>query len=211
MTRFPLIWFLLCAAAALLCNPLRAGGLTPPSEPNAPIRSAAKENSPRKISAEGETFVLRSSSRADGVETEEYGLESQNSENWTELIICQRITLAEILNADEYVTWLKQRLQNSDPTAHVRVLQTHPRAAVFGIEYKTEDARDAQLAFVLVTAIGATRSREIQLVQYTVRPGTMDFDQLQAHAKRWQARFQSQALLAQAEANAASPLRPIPQ
>lgn len=151
----------------------------------------------RKILAEGETFVLRSSSRADGVETEEYGLDGQDPENWTELITCQRLALAEVLNADEYVALLKQRLQNSDPTAHLRVLQTNPRAAVFGIEYKAEDPRDAQLAFVLVTALGAAHSSEIQLIQYTARPGAMDFSQLRARAKRWQARFQSQALLAQ--------------
>lgn len=158
----------------------------------------------RKISAEGETFVLRSSNRVDGVETEEYRLEGQNEDSWTELITCQRLVLPEALNADEYVGLLKQRLQTSNPTAHLRVLQTNPRAAVFGIEYRSEDPRETQLAFVLVTASGVNRSREIQLVQYAIRPGCMDPEQIQLRAKKWQARFQSQGLLAQAKETAAA-------
>jgi len=190
------IWFV--ALLALFLGELRAD--TP-----APVLSLAssdarvRHKAARKIAAEGETFVLRSSSRTDGVETEEYALEGQDPENWMELITCQRLSLSEVLNADEYVAVLKQHLLSSNPTATLRVLQTSPRAAVFGVEYKTEDPRAAQLAFVLVTALGTTHSREIQLIQYTARPGTMDFAQLQIRAKRWQMRFQSQALLTQAD------------
>ena len=194
MTRAALIFFLLSLGFCLFLDRLAADeSKTSMADP------AGVEKPVRKICAEGETFVLRSSSRSEGVETEEYGLEGQSSEDWTELIICQRFVLPEVLNADEYVALLKQRLQNTDPTARVRVVAAHPHATVFGIEYKAEDARAVQLAFVLVTASGAARSREIQLIQYTVRPGTMEFEQLQMRAKRWQARFQSQALLAQAE------------
>ena len=168
---------------------------------NKSARASAKTEVP-KISAEGETFVLRSSSRAAGVETEEYGLEGQSEDRWTELITCQRVVLSEALNADEYVDVLKQRLQASNPTAHLRVLQTNPRAAVFGVEYRSENPRETQLAFVLVTALGANRSREIQLVQYAMHPGNMDSEQIQVRAKKWQARFQSQALLAQTKETA---------
>jgi hypothetical protein len=206
MIRTALIFIWLSISLSLLSARLTARDPKNVAARPAP-QAAVEEKTRQKISAEGETFVLRSSSRSDGVETEEYLVDGQDSENWTELITCQRLVLPEVLNADEYVTLLKQRLQNADPTAHVRVVQAHPRAAVFGIEYKAEDVRAAQLAFVLVTAVGAARSREIQLIQYTVRPGTMDFEQLQTRAERWQARFQTQALLAQAEQAA---LRPQP-
>ena len=166
--------------------------------------AAAESCGVTKIVAGDETFTLRASQRNHAVETEEYGVEGEEAEHWSELITCQRLFLGEARGAADYVDELKARLQTSNPTSRMRILQKATQTAVFAIEYQAKNPVDAQLAFVLVTAPRGRASHEIQIIQYSALPGRTPLLTLQAHSKYWQTRFQSQALLAQSHAFAGS-------
>ena len=149
----------------------------------------------KTIQEEGTTYVLLSSHRDEHIQTEEYGIEGETASNWTQVITYQRLTLSEALGVNEYVSALKERIEQNGATARVRIVQSGSKAAIFGFEYGRADgtADPAQLGLVLVTLPDKRRPQELELVQYGASPSQLSLDLLAARMKRWQARFEAQA------------------
>ena len=141
----------------------------------------------------GSTFERIHSSREDSVETEEYVLQGETAENWTQMLTYQRISAAEPIAADQYVALLKRHLHETPHRPRFRVLQQSKAAALFGVHYPSSSSADEQLGLVLVTVPDGKRPNEVHLIQFAVSPARLPPDELELQVKRWQARLQSQA------------------
>lgn len=147
----------------------------------------------RTIQQDGLTFTLARSSRMDTVEIEEYFLEGENAETWSQMIAYQRIALPEPVGADQYVGWLKRQLEQRGGGPRMRIVQQGKSAAIFGVQYdRTENAAE-QFGLALATIADPRRPNELHLIQYLVSPSRMSVEDMEVRVKRWQARFQSQA------------------
>ena len=147
----------------------------------------------RTIQQDGLTFTLARSARADTVETEEYFLEGENAETWSQMIAYQRVALPEPVGADQYVGWLKRQLEQHGSSPRVRILQQGKSAAIFGVQYDRSENAAEQFGLALATIADPRRPNELHLIQYLVSPSRMSIEDMEVRVKRWQARFQSQA------------------
>jgi len=169
-----------------------AGAPSRAAEETAPaVAPAAPER--RTIQQFGLTFVLSRSTRSDSTETEEYFLEGESAESWSQMITYQRITLPEPLGADLYVTWLKKHFEQSPGGPRLKVVQQGKAASIFGVQYAKTDKSPEQFGLALVSVADPRRPNQLHLIQYAINPSRVSLEEMELQVKRWQARFQSQA------------------
>lgn len=155
--------------------------------------AAASETERRTIQQYGLTFILTRSVRHDSTETEEYFLQGESAESWSQMITYQRLILAESLTAAEYVTWLKKHFDQVERAPRLKVVQQSKAAAIFGVHYAKTDTAGEQFGLALVTMADPRRPNELHLVQYVINIDRVPLEQMELQVKRWQALFQSQA------------------
>ena len=148
---------------------------------------------PRLLQQYGSVFERVSSLRADGVETEEYVLQGETRETWTQMLTYQRITAAEPMAADQYVGLLKRHLEQVPHAPRFRVVQQGRSAAIFGVHYAAHASAEEQFGIVLVSVPDERRPNELHVIQFVVNPRRLGPEELETQVKRWQTRFQSQA------------------
>ena len=174
----------------------------PPRSP--PERSVTPPQ--RVLEQYGSVFVLSRSTQEHGVQTEEYLLQGDTREEWTQLLTYQRIATAEPMGADQYVGLLMRHLGEAVSAPRFRVLQQGRDAAIFGVHYPAAVRSEEQFGVALVTVPDARRPSEIHVIQFAVSPQRVPPGELDLLVKRWQARFQTQAAsLARPSAALASP------
>lgn len=164
---------------------------TPPAGTPAAVEKAGAER--RTIQQYGMTFVLLRSSRQDNVETEEYFLEHESPENWSQMLTYQRVLMPEPLGADQYTTWLKRRFEESAAGPRLRTVQQGKLASIFGVQYPKTPKAEEEFCLALVTSPDAGRPNELHVVQFAINLARLPVEEMELQVKRWQARFQSQA------------------
>lgn len=170
-----------------------AVGTPPATASTSTTAEGSAINNRPTIQQDGLTFVLAHSTRSDSVETEEYFLEKESPESWSQMLTYQRVMLPEPLASDHYVSWLKQHLEQSPGGPRLRIVQQGKNASIFGIHYgKTANAGE-QFGLALITTADPRRPNELHLIQYTINTGRIPVNEMEVLVKRWQARFQSQA------------------
>ncbi|PTY05270.1 hypothetical protein DB347_17555 [Opitutaceae bacterium EW11] len=141
----------------------------------------------------GQTFVLTGSIHSDVVHTEEYVLQGESADNWSQLLTYQRVRLPEPFPTDEYVMLLKRCLEQRGGAPRIRIVQQGKTASLFGIHYLATDRTPEQVALALLTIADPQRPNELHLVQYAVNPARLSLEEMELQIKRWQGRLQSQA------------------
>lgn len=152
------------------------------------------ESSPQKaIELYGTKFLLMTSSRLGEVETEEYLVEGESVAAWTQMLTYQRVTLPAPIAADVYVTLLKRHLESRPSPPKFRTVQQGKDASIFGVHYLPGNEAREQFGLALVSIPDPRRPNEVHILQYVCKPQEIAPEDLQLYARRWQARFQSQA------------------
>jgi hypothetical protein len=154
---------------------------------------STESSSHKAIELHGTKFLLMASSRVGEVETEEYLVEGENAAAWTQMLTYQRVTLPAPMPADVYVTLLKRHLESRPGPPKFRTVQQGKDASIFGVHYLPGDAEREQFGLALVTIPDPRRPNEVHILQYVCKPQEIAPEDLQLYARRWQARFQSQA------------------
>ena len=163
-----------------------------PSESNGTV-AASPAADRHTIQQYGLTFILSRSTRSDSTATEEYFLQGESAESWSQMITYQRLILAEPLGAGEYVTWLKKHFEQTHGGPRLKVVRLGKAASIFGVQYDKTDTTGGQFGLVLVTVADPRRPNELHLIQYAINVNRISPEETDLQIKRWQALFQSQA------------------
>lgn len=158
-----------------------------------PSSSTSSSSEPETLQQYGQTFVLAGSTHTDVVHTEEYVLQGESVDNWSQLLTYQRVRLPEPFPTDEYVMLLKRCLEQRGGAPRIRIVQQGKTASLFGIHYPATDRTPEQVALALLTIADPQRPNELHLVQYAVNPARLSLEEMELQIKRWQGRLQSQA------------------
>lgn len=179
---------------------LRAGGaatvaVTSQPAENGKVVSAAQvpPADRRTIQQYGLTFVLARSSRSDSTETEEYFIQGESAESWSQMITYQRLVLPDPIGADHYVLWLKKHFEQTPGGPRLKIVQQGKVSSIFGVQYAKSEKSGEQFELVLVSVADPRRPNELHLVQYSINPERVSLEEMELQVKRWQTLFQSQA------------------
>jgi hypothetical protein len=142
----------------------------------------------------GTVFVLSSSHHTDAVQTEEYLVEGESPDNWTQMLTYQRVAFEQPVGADRFVAVLLSHFSSRPNPPRVRVLEQNTTAAVLGIHYPQTVAMPEQFGIALITVPDLGRPSQVHLIAYVANPKRLDLPTLEANVRRWQSRFQSQAV-----------------
>lgn len=188
--------------ATVVALTLRAGAETPapvpePASPRttegAGPTAATTATEPRTLRHDGLTFVLARSTRHDSTETEEYFLQGESQESWSQMITYQRVTLPEPLGTDAYISWMKKRFEQNPGGPRLKVVQQGKTASIFGVQYPKTEKTDPQFGLALAMVADPRRPNELHIIQYVINPARVSLADMELQVKRWQTRFQSQA------------------
>lgn len=141
----------------------------------------------------GLTFVLARSSRSESTETEEYFIQGESAESWSQMITYQRLVLPDPIATDHYVIWLKKHFDQTPGGPRLKLVQQGKAASIFGVQYPKSEKSGEQFELVLVTVADPRRPNELHLIQYAINPDRVSLEEMELQVKRWQTRFQSQA------------------
>jgi hypothetical protein len=163
--------------------------------PAAPPDQTATPQPERRpvIEQNGLKFVLLGSTRHDNVDTEEYLLEGETRESWSQMLTYQRVSLPEPVTADQYASVLKRHLEKFTPQPKFRVAQQGKAASIFAVHYGASSKDPEQVGLALIMLPDALRPSVLHVVHYTARLDRISAEDLDVQVKRWHARFQSQA------------------
>lgn len=166
---------------------------TPPSAESAEPATRAAATETRVLRHDGLTFLLSRSTKHDSTETEEYFLQGESQESWSQMITYQRVTLPEPVGADAYVNWMKKRFEQNTGGPRLKVVQQGKTAAIFGVQYPKMEKTEPQFGLALAMVPDLRRPNELHIIQYVINPSRVSLADMELQVKRWQARFQSQA------------------
>jgi hypothetical protein len=147
----------------------------------------------RTFEHNGHVYVLVLSNATEEVDTEEYVMEGETPDQWTQMISYQRIRLASAIGADQYVASLQRYFDQNKCAAHSKVVQQGKTATVFGVQYDKTSDRDLQLTIALAFFPSAKDPTLLHLIQFTLKPANVASGEIENLIRSWQGRFQSEA------------------
>jgi hypothetical protein len=144
------------------------------------------------IEQSGLSFVRSASFCKENVDTEEYVLQGEGSENWSQMLTYQRVHVPQPAVVDRYVAALKLNIERMFSAARVRIVQQGRTGAIFAVHYPKTDKIPEQVSLAFVAVPDARRPNELHVIQYSVNPQRLPVEDMELQVKRWQARFQAQ-------------------
>jgi len=147
----------------------------------------------RTFEHNGHVYVLVFSNATEEVDTEEYVMEGETPDQWTQMISYQRIRLASAIGADQYVASLQRYFDQNRSAAHSKVVQNGKAATVFGVQYDKTSDRDLQLTIALAFFPNTKDPTLLHLIQFTLKPTNVASGEIENLIRSWEARFQSEA------------------
>ena len=147
----------------------------------------------RTFEHNGHVYVLVLSNATEEVDTEEYVMEGETPDQWTQMISYQRIRLASAIGADQYVVSLQRYFDQNNSAAHTKVVQQGKTATVFGVQYDKTNDRDLQLTIAIAFFPSSKDPTLLHLIQFTLKPSKVAMGETETLIRSWQGRFQSEA------------------
>jgi hypothetical protein len=147
----------------------------------------------RTFEHNGHVYVLVLSNATEEVDTEEYVMEGETLDQWTQLISYQRVRLPSAIGADQYVASLQHYFDQNKSAAHSKVVQQGKTATVFGVQYDKTTDQDLQLTIALAFFPSAKDPTLLHLIQFTLKPAKVTAAEIENLIRSWQGRFQSEA------------------
>lgn len=166
---------------------------SPATTPALHEKLAEQSSGTKTLTEFGQSYVLNSSQRSESLNTEEYVLQGETAENWSQAIVYQRILFATPAAPDSLVGSIKKRLEESAADAQLRLILQGRNASIFAVHYAKSAHHSEQVAIALAAVADPKRPNELHVIQFALRPERLDLATMESMVKRWQARFQSQA------------------